>query len=371
MHNCPLIFIRQISTRRKENVGYIVAMKSIYDKKDLEKFLTAQGYGYRDLRRARRLLFREFEGLESIPESETVLPKLDEEFQTSFLKLISRIDSNIDGATKLLFETHDGRQIETVILRIATGRTSICVSSQVGCSEKCTFCATGAMGFLRNLTYNEILDQVVHAGRILREEDRKLRNIVFMGMGEPLRNFENLEETLNRLLDGSTFQFVPKFITISSSGLPDLMLKFSKLFPQVGVALSLNAADDKTRQQVMPINERYPMATLRSTLEDMEKVRQSGVMIEYIMFDKVNDSLDDAKNVAEFLQGLDVHINLIPYNPDLSDVKGFNASDPENILAFQTHLKDAGYKVTRRFSLGQDIAAACGQLANNDEDKLG
>lgn len=341
-------------------------MKSIYDKKDLEKFLEKQGYGHRELRRTRRLLFREFESLESIPESERVLPVLEKNFQTSFLKLISRMDSNIDGATKLLFETYDGKQIETVILRINTGRTSICVSSQVGCSEKCTFCATGAMGFLRNLSYNEILDQIVHAGRILREEDRKLRNIVFMGMGEPLRNYANLEKSLDTLLDGSTFQFAHKFITISSSGLPDLMLKFSKRFPQVGVALSLNAADDQTRVQVMPVNEKFPMKVLRETLEEMEEIRKSGVMIEYIMFKGINDSLEDAKKVAVFLRDLDVHINLIPYNPDLSDVKGFEASDPNDIIAFQDYLKDEGYKVTRRFSLGQDIAAACGQLANNE-----
>jgi 23S rRNA (adenine2503-C2)-methyltransferase len=341
-------------------------MKSIYDKKDLEKFLEKQGYGVRELRRARRLLFREFESFESIPNGEVLAPLIEESFQTSFLKLVSRMDSKVDGATKLLFETHDGRQIETVILRIATGRTSICVSSQVGCTEKCTFCATGAMGFLRNLTYSEILDQIVIAGRILREEDRKLRNIVFMGMGEPLRNYENLEWALERLLDGSSFQFAPKFITISSSGLPDLMLKFSQRFPQVGIALSLNAADDETRVQIMPINERFPMNTLRETLEEMEEIRGSGVMIEYIMFDAINDTLEDAQKVADFLRGLDVHINLIPYNPDYSDVKGFNASKNENIVAFQALLKDEGYKVTRRFSLGQDIAAACGQLANND-----
>ena len=176
----------------------------------------------------------------------------------------------------------------------------------------------------------------------------------------------NLEKSLELLLDGSAFQFAHKFITISSSGLPDLMVKFSKRFPQVGVALSLNAADDETRVQVMPVNEKFPMKVLRETLEEMEEIRQSGVMIEYIMFKGVNDSLEDAKKVAEFLRGLDVHINLIPYNPDLSDVKGFFASNPEDIIAFQDYLKDEGYKVTRRFSLGQDIAAACGQLANNE-----
>jgi 23S rRNA (adenine2503-C2)-methyltransferase len=338
--------------------------KSFYDIKELEKFLKANGFSERDLRRTRRLIFREYKQLDDLGWSDELVEKVQLNFQTSFLKLVTRVDSKIDGASKLLFETPDGKQIETVILRIATGRTSICLSSQVGCTESCRFCSTGEMGFFRNLKYEEIVDQVVQAGRILAEEERSLRNIVFMGMGEPLRNYDNLESAVELFLNGSLFQFADKHITVSSLGIPELIIKFAERFPQVGLALSLNGSNDQVRSEIMPINDKYSMADLRTMLEKLEEVRTSGVMIEYIMFKDQNDSLEAAAEVAEFLKGLNVHINLIPYNPDYSLNKSFQSSPVETVEAFQAYLKAQGYTVTRRFSLGQDIAAACGQLAN-------
>lgn len=337
---------------------------SLYDIPQLEKYLGRKGFGARDLRRSNRLLFREFQTPEHLGWDASLLADFQEQFETSYLTLVSRIDSKIDGASKLLLETKDGKKIETVILRIASGRTSICVSSQVGCTEKCRFCATGELGFFRNLTREEILDQVVQAGRILASEGRSLRNIVFMGMGEPLRNYDNLADALDLLLHPSVFKFASKRITVSSLGIPELILKFANRFPQVSFALSLNGSNDAARSEVMPINNRYPMAALRAMMEQLEQIRKSPVMIEYIMFRDLNDSLESAGEVAEFLSGLDVHINLIPYNPDYSLNKSFQPSSTETIEAFKQRLQAAGYKVTRRFSLGQDIAAACGQLAN-------
>ena len=338
--------------------------KSIYDIKAFEYFLEGNGFTERDLRRTRRMIFREYSSLDDLGWDDSLLNKFSDEFETSYLKLVARADSKVDGASKLLFETSDGKQIETVILRIASGRTSICVSSQVGCTEQCRFCSTGEMGFLRNLKYEEIIDQVVQAGRILAAEGRSLRNIVFMGMGEPLRNYENLETSLALLLNGKVFQFAPKYITVSSLGIPELIVKFAKRFPEVGFALSLNGSNDQARTSIMPINEKYPMADLREMLESLEKIRKTSTMIEYIMFKDINDSLEAATEVADFLEGLDVHINLIPYNPDYSLNKSFQPSSQSTVEAFQQLLKERGYKVTRRFSLGQDIAAACGQLAN-------
>ncbi|MBC2604952.1 23S rRNA (adenine(2503)-C(2))-methyltransferase RlmN [Pelagicoccus albus] len=338
--------------------------QSIYDIPALEKHLIRNGFGGRDIRRTYRLLFREFQKIDTLGWDSEVLEDTRAKFQTSYLTLISRIDSQIDGATKLLFETEDGKKIETVILRIATGRTSICVSSQVGCTEKCRFCSTGELGFFRNLKREEVLDQVVQAGQILASEGRSLRNIVFMGMGEPLRNYQNLVDALDLLLHQSVFKFIPKRITVSSLGIPELILKFAKRFPEVSLALSLNGSNDKGRSEVMPINNRYPMAELRSMLEELETIRGKEVMIEYIMFKDLNDSLESAEEVAAFLKGLQVHVNLIPYNPDYSLNKSFQASSTEVIDDFKKSLQEAGYKVTRRFSLGQDIAAACGQLAN-------
>lgn len=338
--------------------------KSFYEIEALEHFLTTAGLGYRELRQARRLLFREFVEIEQMPWNEDLKKSFKSSFKTNYLKLVARADSEIDGATKLLFETNDGKKIETVILRIATGRTSVCVSSQVGCTEQCRFCATGEMGFFRNLQFEEIVEQVMLASRILKDEGRKIRNIVFMGMGEPLRNYDNLVKALQMLLNGRTFQFAHKFITVSSLGLPELILKFANEFPLVSLALSVNASNNSTRSRIMPINDKFNLQALREMLEKLEVIRQSGIMIEYIMFDGVNDSLENASELAEFLKGLDVHINLIPYNPDYSLGKNFIPSSRQTVEKFQQLLKDKGFKVTRRFSLGQDIAAACGQLAN-------
>ena len=335
-----------------------MAQKSVYDLTYWEKELTKQGYGDRELRRRRRLLFREFVSGDTMEWPENL------DLQFNHLTLVDRQDSKVDGASKLLFETADGKKVETVILRISSGRTSLCVSSQVGCTEKCSFCATGAMGFFRNLTFAEILDQVVQAGRILAAEGRSPRNIVFMGMGEPLRNYEGLSSSLDMLLEGRAFQFAPKFITVSSSGIADLMVKFAKDYPGVSLALSLNASNDQVRQVIMPINERFPLSALKEALKEIEVLRNSETMIEYIMFDGLNDSLEAAEEVADFLEGLQVHVNLIPYNIDWSIDRKFMPSSTETITAFQNLLKERGYKVTRRFSLGQDIAAACGQLAN-------
>ncbi|MBK1880522.1 23S rRNA (adenine(2503)-C(2))-methyltransferase RlmN [Pelagicoccus mobilis] len=340
--------------------------QSIYDTAALEKHLSRKGFGGRDLRRTHRLLFREFTPLEDMGWEKEMLEDFQNEFDTSYLTLVHRADSQIDGATKLLFETRDGKKIETVILRIATGRTSICVSSQVGCTEKCRFCSTGDLGFLRNLTCDEILDQVMQAGRIIAAEGRRLRNIVFMGMGEPLRNYKNLVASVKLLVTQNVFDINPKRITVSTSGIPDPFVDFAREFPQVSLALSLHGSNDEARSSIMPINNRYPMARIRSMLEELQEIRGTGLMIEYIMFKGINDSLEDAEELKQFLNGLMTHVNLIPYNPDYSLDKSFEPSSEEAVDAFKQHLQDAGHQVTRRFSLGQDIAAACGQLANKE-----
>ena len=339
---------------------------SIFQINELEAFLLESGLTQRDLRPVRRRFFREYVGLAELGLPESVLAAVEDRFQSGFLKVVHRRDSDLDGATKLILETHDGFQIETVILRIASGRVSVCVSSQVGCSEACRFCATGDMGFRRNLSVDEILDQVMIAGRLLAQEDRRIRNLVFMGMGEPLRNPVAVSSAVHALTTGSTFQFVPKYITVSTSGLAERLLEFAGEHPEVSLALSLNAPDDVTREAMMPVNKRHDMAELRATLERLEEIRGSGIMIEYIMFQGVNDSLDQADQVGAFLKGLDVHINLIPYNADMSADSSFVSSDTATIVAFKERLESQGYTVTRRFSLGQDIAAACGQLANNE-----
>ena len=337
---------------------------SIYDLPALEAILTASGLRRPALQRIRRQWFREgvpFEDVDWSGQADAVRGA----FTESHLELVERQDSAVDGATKLLFRTLDGRMLETVILRIASGRTSLCVSSQTGCTEKCRFCATGAIQFFRNLHWYEILDQVGQASRLLAAENRQIRNIVFMGMGEALRNLKNLRRVITDLTTGKSFQFAPSHLCVSTLGLADKLVEFAREFPLVNLALSLNATTDAVRQDLMPINDVFNLAQLRDALDQLVQIRDGReTMISYVLFGGVNDSPADAAELARYLTGLPVHINLIPFNPDDASPADLSPSTAGQTATFQQVLRDRGYAVTRRYSLGQDVAAACGQLAN-------
>ncbi len=277
------------------------------------------------------------------------------------LELERRADSTRDGASKLLFRTRDGRRIETVILRIATGRTTLCLSSQAGCAAACVFCATGRMGLARNLSAGEVLDQVVQAGGLLRPEGRRPKNLVFMGMGEPLHNEEALHEALGRLQAGDGFHVDGRRILVSTVGVPEGMRRLAKAHPRVGQALSLHAARPEVRERLVPPARRTPLGDLRSAVEEVARRTGRPVMIEVLLLAGENDGDEDLEALAAWVDGLDVHVNLIPYNP----VEGveLEASPRARIEAFSRELKRRGRRVTTRYSLGADIAAACGQLA--------
>lgn len=280
------------------------------------------------------------------------------------LVLEQRYDSTIDGASKLLFRTQAGLLIESVILRIATGRTTLCVSSQVGCAAACRFCATGTMGIARSLSPAEILDQVLQAGQQLAAEGRRLRNVVFMGMGEPFHNEDALVEVIERLTDPAWFNLSPKKILVSTVGITGAMLRFAERFPRVGLALSLHSVRDEPRQSIMPIAKRYPLPELRETLRRLNALQDRPVMLEYLMLDGINDTDADATALIEWTEGLDVHLNLIPFNPvEGSELRG---SPRARCLAFADRLKAAGRTTTLRHSLGRDIEAACGQLVKRE-----
>ncbi len=282
-------------------------------------------------------------------------------FRRSWLELSQRVDSELDGASKLLLKNGRGLLLEAVILRIATGRTTLCVSSQVGCAAACDFCATGKMGIAQSLSVDEILDQVVIAGRIVAAEQRRLRNIVFMGMGEPLHNEDSLFSALELLTSPAHFHHSPKRILVSSVGVTDGMLRLAERFPDVSQALSLHSVRQPVREQLIPLARKHPLDELRETLRAVN-ARQSGpVMIEYLMLAETNDSAEDASELAAWLQGLKVHVNLIPYNP-IEGSPNLRPSSSETIHAFSRSLRSAGLKATVRYSLGADIAAACGQL---------
>ncbi len=281
------------------------------------------------------------------------------------LDVFQRCDSQIDGATKLLLRTASGMLIESVILRIATGRTTLCVSSQVGCAAACDFCATGKMGIAKNLSAGEILDQVLHAGQLLKAENRRLDNIVFMGMGEPFHNEAGLHEALSILTSPQMFDRSPSSLLVSTVGVPDAMIRCAEQFPRVNLALSLHSVNPAVRASLIPLTNKHSLDDLRCTLEELNRIQQRPLMIEYLMLADKNDSLSDAADLIDWLQGLKVHVNLIPYN-EIEDSPHLHSTDPGTITAFADTLKAAGHKTTIRYSLGTDIAAACGQLVRKE-----
>lgn len=302
----------------------------------------------------------------------------DEEIATEFpwsrdmslhaLNSENRFDSTLDGASKLVMKTSLGMLIETIVLRIASGRTTLCVSSQVGCGAACEFCATARMGVAVNLSPAEIADQVLLAGQLLAKEDRRVRNIVFMGMGEPFHNEAHLFQTLDLLTSPLHFDFAPRRILVSSVGVADGMLRCAERFPNVGLALSLHSVDPDVRRKLIPLTAKYGLEILRETLQQINRLQSMPVMIEYLMLRDINDRSTDASELARWLSGLNVHVNLIPYNEiDDSELIG---SDRPTIEAFALTLKTEGINTTIRYSLGSDIGAACGQLVQRENRRI-
>ena len=255
--------------------------------------------------------------------------------------------------------------IESVILRIETGRTTLCVSSQVGCAAACDFCATGKMGIAQNLPAAEILDQVLQVGQLLKSEGRRLDNIVFMGMGEPFHNEANLQEALATLTSPQMFDRSPGSILVSTVGVPDAMIRCAKQFPRINLALSLHSVNPDVRTKLIPLTKKHSLDELQQTLSEVNRIQQRPLMIEYLMLADLNDSLSDADALCDWLQGMSVHVNLIPYN-EIEDSPHLASSDPQTTAVFADRMKAAGFKTTVRYSLGADIAAACGQLVKKE-----
>lgn len=285
------------------------------------------------------------------------------------LTLAERLDSQLDGATKLLFRTDEGLMIESVILRAGTGRTSLCISSQIGCAAACRFCATGQMGIARNLSAAQILDQVVQANQLLRQEDRRVRNIVFMGMGEPLHNSANLHEVIAALTSPLLFDYSQQRLLVSTVGIPDEMLRLDERFPSVNLALSLHSADDLVRQDLIPLAKSVSLNRLQETLLKLGLSDKRQVMIEYLMLEERTDRAEDAEKLIAFLKNIHAHVNLIPYN-SIDGADHLRGSTQAARDRFADLLKQAGFPVTIRYSLGADIAAACGQLIQRENREI-
>jgi 23S rRNA (adenine2503-C2)-methyltransferase len=269
----------------------------------------------------------------------------------STLRLVHQAEAR-DGTVKALFETHDGRPVEAVLMRYRDGRRSLCLSSQSGCPLTCTFCATGRMRFGRNLTASEILDQALHFRRI-----EAVDHAVFMGMGEPLMNLDNVLAAARRLPD---LGITHRRTTISTVGwLPGIERLIDDPAP-IRLALSLHAPDDALRTRIMPVNERYPLADVLAACRRWHERKRRRVFIEYVMLAGVNDRPEHAVQLAELLGTKAFKVNLIPYNPTGT---GYEGSPREAIAAFRRVLEAHRVPVTVRLTRGRDIAAACGQLA--------
>jgi len=271
---------------------------------------------------------------------------------------------SIDGTIKWTWRTADGKLVESVYMP-ETDRKTLCVSSQVGCAIGCTFCMTGTMGLARHLTPGEIVDQVHRANRRLVElgegaGPRPLTNLVFMGMGEPLHNYEHLKAALALLLDEDGPNFSHRHVTVSTSGLVPVMRRLGEE-TQVKLAVSLNATTDAQRDALMPINRRWPIGELMAACRAFPMKQGRRITFEYVLLGGVNDTDEDADRLARLVKGLPAKVNLIPYNdnPGL----GFRAPDPARAEAFHARLVARQITAVIRKNRGRDIAAACGQLA--------
>ena len=277
--------------------------------------------------------------------------ELAERIPFSTLELAHEARSS-DGTVKALFRTQDGHPVEAVLMRYRDGRRSICVSSQSGCPLTCTFCATGQMQFRRNLTASEILDQALHFRRL-----EPVDHCVFMGMGEPMLNVDQVLAAARRLPDvGITHRRT----TVSTVGwLPGLRRFVDEVEEPIRLALSLHAAEPALRSELMPVNDRYPLPDVVAECRRYFELRGRKVFVEYVLLAGVNDRVEQARALVALLDPKVFKVNLIPYNP----TGRFAGSSPRAIAAFEAELKRAGIPTTVRLTRGRDIAAACGQLA--------
>jgi 23S rRNA (adenine2503-C2)-methyltransferase len=259
-----------------------------------------------------------------------------------------------DGTRKYLFRLHDGQTVETVRIPMERGRVTLCISTQVGCAMRCSFCLTGTFGLVRNLETVEIVNQVCAAFK-----DGPVHNIVLMGMGEPLHNLDNVVKAMQILYTPEGFNFSPRKVTLSTCGLVPEMLELSRRI-RVNLAVSLNATTDAVRDELMPINRRYPLRELMAVCRDYPLQSRQRITFEYILIRGVNDTLEDAKRLVTLLHGIKAKVNLIPFNEH--EGSAFRTPSEESVEAFQTYLLSRHIVAIRRASKGQDISAACGQL---------
>jgi 23S rRNA (adenine2503-C2)-methyltransferase len=292
--------------------------------------------------------------------SKDLRDRLRKNFSITSLEIKSQAVSKVDGSIKVLFELFDKNFIEAVILKDGNRLTG-CISSQVGCKMGCTFCNTAKIGFIRDLTCSEIVRQVLTLNEISQEKfGKKISNIVFMGMGEPLDNIDNLMKALNIIQDDNALGYSHRKVTVSTSGIIKNLFKLFELSKTPNIAISLNATTNEVRSKLMPINNKYPISKLIEALKKIPLQKRKRITFEYVLIKGVNDNISDAKRLLKLIKGIPSKINLIVYN----STKGsfYDRPDYNQVLNFQKVLTDAKLSAFIRKSFAGDIEGACGQL---------
>jgi len=306
-----------------------------------------------------------FDEMTNISKTERNL--LGENFSLQASSII-RTELSMDGTRKFLVELEDKRHIESVLIP-DEDRQTLCISSQVGCQQACRFCLTGRGGFARNLSACEIADQVLLVSEILKHEHKRgITNIVLMGMGEPLANFDEVMKALRVITMEMGLGFSPRRVTLSTDGLAPELEKLGKTGVKVNIAVSLNATTDAIRDELMPVNRRYPIHELLAVCRRYPLEPRRRITFEYVLLKEVNDSPEDAVRLAKLLRGIRCKINLIPFNPFPGSP--FGRPDDRVVRRFQQILLDHDYTAPVRESRGRDISAACGQLREKEAARV-
>ena len=354
-----------------------VTKQNLYDltRPELQQLLQSWGY-------SRYYTDKVWQGIyRKLVEHTADLPNLRPDLQTKlnqeatlFATTVHTKQQSRDGYTrKFLLNYTDQKAAETVIMRFhsrreraeETNRYTACISTQVGCAMGCVFCATGQMGFTRHLTAGEIVSQVLFVQQTLKKQGSELRNIVLMGMGEPLHNYDNTMKAIDILTDHLGLALAPRHITLSTVGLPHRIRQLADEQRPINLAVSLHGATDEERQALVPPAKRWPLSELLDACRYYSDTRKRRIFFEWTLIAYENDTAEQAHALGQLLQGMAAHINVIPLNP--TEGYGGRPSDPARVKAFQAILREYGLPSTVRQRRGIDIAAGCGQLAVNHE----
>lgn len=323
--------------------------------------------------RAKQLFEWVYQSLVFDPAAMTNLPggfrrRLSDQVSIQALEPVDSITSANGLTVKVLLRLLDGETIEAVLMRYE-GRQTVCISSQVGCALACPFCATGQSGFTRNLCTGEIVDQVLYFAQQLQAQGAGVSNVVFMGMGEPLANYDEVWRAIQILNDQRGLALGARRFTISTVGLVPGIQRLTREVLPVGLAVSLHAADDALRDRLVPINKKYPLGQLLPACQQYAQRTGRRVSFEYALICGVNDDPGQASQLAQLLRGLLCHVNLIPLNP--TEGCGYQPADRERVMAFRRELNRMGIANTVRLARGLDIQAGCGQLRSRQSHKTG